>query len=160
MRFIQSLLAVGLLTVSFFSDQALAFSQSSGAALGAGPALTEFLARNDGGLEDEDGDRPDWIEIHNVPGAGAVDLSGWALTDDSGDLALWVFGPGTVLPDGGYLVVFASDKDRRDPAGPLHTNFKLSAGGEYLALVRPSGSVASEFDQGGSDYPNQDDDIS
>ncbi len=157
MRLIQTLLAVGLLTVSFFSDQALAFSQSSGAALGAGPALTEFLARNDGGLEDEDGDRPDWIEIHNVPGAGAVDLSGWALTDDSGDLALWVFGPGTVLPDGGYLVVFASDKDRRDPAGPLHTNFKLSGGGEYLALVNSTGSIVTEY---APEYPPQEEDVS
>ena len=91
------------------------------------------------------------------PGAGAVDLSGWALTDDSGDLALWVFGPGTVLPDGGYLVVFASDKDRRDPAGPLHTNFKLSGGGEYLALVNSTGSIVTEY---APEYPPQEEDVS
>src|SRR5439155_10081362 len=37
---------------------------------------------------------------------------------------------------GGYLVVFASGKDRRSttPGSRLHTNFKLSASGEYLGL--------------------------
>ena len=47
-----------------------------------------------------------------------------------------------------------------DANGNLHTSFRLDAGGEYLALVRPEGSVASEFGPGGEDYPSQDDDIS
>jgi len=51
----------------------------------------------------------------------------------------------TLAPDG-YLVVFASEKNRRDPAGELHTNFKLSGSGEYLGLLRPDGvTVAAEF---------------
>ena len=44
--------------------------------------------------------------------------------------------------------------------GNLHANFRLSAGGEYVALVRPAGTVASEFNAGGKNYPSQDDDIS
>ena len=40
----------------------------------------------------------------------------------------------TIAPRG-YLVVFASNKDRRIPGEELHTNFALSAGGEFLALV-------------------------
>ena len=47
------------------------------------PFISEFLAENLGGLEDEDGDSPDWIEITN-PGPTPVNLGGWYLTDDTG----------------------------------------------------------------------------
>lgn len=40
--------------------------------------------------------------------------------------------------------VFASGKDRANPASPLHTSFKLSADDGYLALLAPDGSVVSE----------------
>jgi hypothetical protein len=47
---------------------------------------------------------------------------------------------------GAHLVVFASNKDRRTPGRPLHTNFRLDPDGEYLALVEPDGAtVASAF---------------
>ena len=52
-----------------------------------------------------------------------------------------------------YLVVFASGKDRTNPAAELHTNFKLSADGEYLALVMPDGeTIAHEY---APQYPQQ-----
>jgi hypothetical protein len=41
--------------------------------------------------------------------------------------------------------VFASGKDRRVAGAELHSNFRLDAAGEYLALVRPDGIVAQEF---------------
>ena len=67
----------------------------------------------------------------------------------------------TDIVAGGYLIVYASGNDTPDANGNLHTNFKLSAGGEYLALVRPGGGgVTSEFGIGAADYPSQDDDIS
>ena len=106
--------------------------------------ISEFLALNENGLDDEDRDEEDWIEIHNA-GAGMASLEGWYLTDTRKDLTKWQFPAVTLEPDG-YLVVFASGKDRRDPAGVLHTNFKLSGTGEYLGLVRPDGvTVASEY---------------
>ena len=87
--------------------------------------ITEFMADNDGkpvenGLPflDEDGEQSDWIEIQNV-GNAAGSLLDWALEDD---VDHWVFPNVTVQP-GGYLVVFASNKDRTDPASELHTNF-------------------------------------
>src|SRR5216110_627154 len=44
------------------------------------------------------------------------------------------------------MVIFASGKDRRVPVRPLHTNFKLSRDGDYLALIEPDGStVATAF---------------
>ena len=64
--------------------------------------ITEFLAVNDGQLLDEDGDDSDWIEITNT-GTTAIDLGGWALTDDGGDITKWVF-PSQVLAPGARLV--------------------------------------------------------
>ena len=46
----------------------------------------------------------------------------------------------------GYLVVFASGKDRRVSGQNLHTNFSLRAAGESLLLVKPDGTtVVSQF---------------
>ncbi|MDB6148773.1 MAG: hypothetical protein JWQ44_221 [Chthoniobacter sp.] len=112
-------------------------------ATGAGNlVINEFLAGNGVGIADENGDQEDWIEIHN-PGASAVNLAGWALTDDDQEPTKWVF-PSRTLNAGAYLVVFASAKNRRPASGNLHTNFKLNEGGGYLALIKPdSPSVIS-----------------
>ena len=107
----------------------------------AAPLITEFLASNQAGLIDEDLAHPDWIEIHN-PGPGPVDMGGYTLTDDSlPEMATkWTFPVGATIPAGGYMVVFASGKDRTVVGQNLHTNFSLAAGGEYLALNAPGGT--------------------
>ncbi len=106
--------------------------------------LSEFQAANVLTLVDEDGSAEDWLEIFN-PTAAAVDLGGWYLTDDPTRRTLWEF-PSTNLGPGKFLVVFASGKDRRVPGRPLHTDFKLTASGEYLALIEPDGvTAATEF---------------
>ena len=106
--------------------------------------ITEFLAHNQTSITDEDGDHSDWIELHNF-GAIAVNLDGWHLTDDAVQLNKWRF-PGTNLPPGGFLIVFASGKDRALPGAPLHTSFTLDEQGEYLGLVKPDGqTIVSEF---------------
>lgn len=105
--------------------------------------LTEIMALNRSGLTDEDGEHSDWIELHNS-GPDAVDLRGWHLTDDPLRARRWEF-PSVVIPAGGYLVVFASGKDRSSPGSQLHTDFSLAAEGEYLALTDPDGQEADEF---------------
>jgi hypothetical protein len=118
--------------------------------------ISEFLALNEHGLDDEDRDEEDWIEVHNI-GSSRASLEGWYLTDSPSRLTKWRFPAVTLEPDG-YLVVFASGKDRRDPAGTLHTNFRLSGSGEYLGLVRPDGvTIASEYSPA---YPVQAPDVS
>lgn len=98
--------------------------------------ISEFLASNQSGLRDEDDDSSDWIELFNASGA-AVSLEGWSLTDDEAEPRKWVF-PAVTLEAGSYLVVFASDKDRRPVNGDnLHTNFKIGQGGEFLGLYSP-----------------------
>ncbi len=118
--------------------------------------LSEFQASNVRTLRDEDGNFEDWIEVCNTSNA-PVNLAGWYLTDDSGRLNKWQF-PSTNLAAGKFLVVFASSKERRVPGQPLHTNFKLSMGGEYLALVKPDGiTIATEY---APSFPPQADDLS
>ncbi len=111
----------------------------------AGPVIiAEFLASNSSGLTDEDGDHSDWIELFNG-GTAPVNLDGWYLTDAPGNLTRWRL-PATNVPPGGFLLVFASGKNRAVAGAPLHANFSLNADGEYLALVQPDGvTVASEF---------------
>jgi hypothetical protein len=105
------------------------------------PIISEFLADNSGGLQDEDGDSSDWIEIYN-PGPLAVNLNGWYLTDDTGLLDKWRI-PSLALPAGARKIVFASAKDRAVAGQELHTNFKLEKNGGYLALVKPDGTTVA-----------------
>jgi hypothetical protein len=99
--------------------------------------ITEFLASNvaTNGLLDEDRDNSDWIEIYNR-GTNAVNLAGWSLSDDPEVPGFWVFGS-RVLNPGQYMIVFASGKDRRNPAATnrFTTNFQLGHGGEHPWVV-------------------------
>ena len=114
--------------------------------LAADPVISEFLAVNSNGIADSFGDRSDWIEIYNYTGA-SVNLDGWYLTDDAATLTKWRF-PSVSIQSGGYLLVFASDRDIAVAGQELHTNFKLSGEGEYLGLVKPDGvTVAYDFGQ-------------
>src|SRR4026208_404185 len=115
--------------------------------------ISEFMASADRGLADENGEFSDWIEIHNA-GTNTVNLFNWSLTDNAANLTQWQF-PATNINAGQFMVIFASNKDRRVPGGRLHTNFRLDAGGEYLALVRPNGTIATEFNQVNGGFPAQ-----
>jgi hypothetical protein len=118
----------------------------------AGVLISEFMAINSNTLPDLDGDYSDWIEIHNS-GTTDVNLAGYHLTDKTDDLTRWTF-PDVNLPPGGYLVVFASNKNRL--SGELHTDFALDGDGEYLALVAPDNTtILSEYD-----FPEQIADVS
>ena len=100
-------------------------------------AISELMAKNVSTLADDDGTFSDWVEIYN-PGTDSVSLLDWCLTDSASNLTKWRF-PDVTLGAKEFLLVWASNKNRTNPAAPLHTNFALSNGGEYLALVRPDG---------------------
>ena len=121
--------------------------------------ISEFMAENQNTLLDEDNEPSDWIEIWNSTNA-PVDLSGYFLTDDAAVLNKWPFPAKTLAPNE-YLVVFASSKNRRDPAAALHTNFRLATTGEYLALTQNNGAggynIISAF---APTFPPQREDVS
>jgi hypothetical protein len=119
--------------------------------------ISEFMADNDNGIRDEDGERQDWIEIFN-PGAVDSSLAGWYLTDVQGSNK-WRFPSHINMTVGAnqYLRVWASNKNRTNNITRLHTNFQLAQGGEYLALLDQEGRVVSEF---APTFPAQSPDIS
>jgi hypothetical protein len=127
--------------------------------LAAMPVITEFVASNESSFADGDGASSDWIEIYNA-GDEALDLVGWHLTDDNANRDKWTF-PSVVLAPETFLVVFASGQATEtyvDAGGNLHTDFALSAGGEFLGLVDPDGqTVVSSFTP---EFPPQLTDIS
>ena len=111
---------------------------------GAQVVISEFMAANDATLADEDGDYSDWIEVYNA-GASDVNLANWSLTDDPAHAYRWTFPSVTLGPDR-FLVVFASNKNRRVANRQLHTDFVLNMEGGYLALLDPALATATEFD--------------
>lgn len=140
--------SICLLTINGITDLASSANALTDVSVGfvARPLsvlITELVAENAAGLMDQDGDHSDWIELQNQT-AFPVDLAGWRLADKQGDPVGWTF-PTVLLQPAQFIVVFASGKDRRVAGAELHTNFKLNGDGEYLALVRPDGSLAQEF---------------
>lgn len=115
--------------------------------------ISEFLASNNNGLKDSDGETADWIELYN-PGTAAVDLTDWRLTDDVDEPAKWRFPPTSIGP-GQYLVVFASSNQTAGDT-ELHTGFSLKATPDFLALLRPNGRAVQKF----APYPQQTSDVS
>ncbi len=115
------------------------------------PYISEFSSDHQTRLADKDGDYPDWIEIHN-PDQTLFSLTGWHLTDDPDNLQKWAFPTQAKVPAGGYLVVFASGKNRGGLFDTeFHTIFSINDASEYLALVNADGEVVSEY----QDYPRQ-----
>jgi catechol 2,3-dioxygenase-like lactoylglutathione lyase family enzyme len=113
--------------------------------------LNEILTRNVTDLQDGFGRREDWLEIYN-PNNTVVNLDGYFLSDNEGVPTKWNF-PAVTIAAQGYLIVFASGEDTLDPEGRAHTNFSLSTGGEYLAIIRPDGITVD--DSFSPSYPEQ-----
>lgn len=108
---------------------------------GSAVVINEIMPSNATTAQDEEGDFGDWIELYNNSDQ-AVSLAGWFLTDEDTRLDRWAFPAGTSIPARGTLIVWADDKN--DLTTGLHANFKLSAGGETLYLVKPDRTFADQ----------------
>jgi hypothetical protein len=111
-----------------------------------GVVITEFLADNADGFEDDYLNASDWIEIYNG-GTTAMSMAGWYLTDDPTNKTKWPF-PAFNLATNRYRLIWATGLDRRATNAELHANFSLEKSGGYLALISPTMTVASEFRYG------------
>lgn len=109
--------------------------------------INEIMPNNTSTLEDEDGDFPDWVELHNR-GEEEVDLTGFSLSDDHDEPQKWSF-TATKVPAGGHLVVFMSGKNRvgSEILSP-HTSFKMSNGREPLLLSNSAGVLLDRIEPG------------
>lgn len=99
--------------------------------------ITEVMSNNDSALQTADGSTPDWIELTNFTDID-YDLAGAYLTDDSTNLLKWSFPANSIVPAYSSLLVFASGDDTSF-GGEIHTSFKLSDEGDFLALVAADG---------------------
>jgi len=55
-------------------------------------------------LSHQDQSDGDWIELKNTTGA-PINVGGWYLSDDAGDLMKYRIGDGTTIPGGGFLIL-------------------------------------------------------
>lgn len=93
--------------------------------------ISEFVAFNETGLQDETGSTPDWVEIRNCS-SDPVAMGGFAVSEQLGQRGRFVFPPGFTLAAGEHFVFFADD----DPVqGPLHAPFSLGRSGGQLMLT-------------------------
>jgi len=99
--------------------------------------INEFMASNSNTVRDEAGEFEDWIELHNIS-TEDVNLSAYYITDNPSNLTKFALPAGTILKAGAYMIIWA-DEDQEQ--GPLHVNFKLSAGGETIILLTPQQAI-------------------
>lgn len=98
--------------------------------------INELMADNKATVADQDGEYDDWLELYN-PGTEAASLAGLFLSDKFEQPTLYAL-PDTVIPAGGYLIVWADDDTLQ--VG-LHAGFKLSADGEAVYLFDAAASL-------------------
>lgn len=113
--------------------------------------INEVMASNKSVLRDGDsedliygnagGAHSDWVEIHNSS-SNTVNLKDYSLSDDS---STWNF-PSVDIPPQGYLIVWASDKNKVGKDGQLHANFKISSSGETITLRNTDGNLVDSIE--------------
>ncbi len=102
------------------------------------PVINEVMSLNTSTITDNDGAFPDWIELYN-PSQDDFSLKDYALSDDPDELKKLIF-PDIDIPGSGWLLIFASDKDKMGDEF-LHTNFKISSKGETILMTSPAGVI-------------------
>lgn len=124
--------------------------------------INEVIASNKTGILAENDSLYDWIEIKNISDK-TVDLHKFALAtvkskkSKKDTVAVektdkWKF-PEMELEPGGILLVFASERDRKEVGKELHTDFKVSKEKGRVQILSKEGSIMSEvkFDELDSD---------
>ncbi len=114
--------AAALAVITALSLCAPAYGEQDAGSLKGSLVISEIMAKNHATLSDEDGEQPDWIELHNTS-SRAIDLSGFIVSDNSD--GGWRIPSGTVEPDG-YFLIYCDGKDRA--ADIPHADFALSQG--------------------------------
>jgi hypothetical protein len=92
------------------------------------------------------GQESDWIELHNTT-TQAINVGGWFLSDDAGDLTKYEIGAGTSLAANGYVVFYENRHfgNKSDPG--CRKPFALSANGETVYLHSGSAGVLTGYSE-------------
>jgi hypothetical protein len=108
------------------------------------------MASNTGFIRDPaDNKTDDWIELFN-PTDAAVDLTGWFLSDSTGDPLQYSVPAGYSVPAHGYLLVWADGTPEQNSTNrpDLHVNFKLDKAGEAIVLSMPNDTIMDSLSFG------------
>jgi hypothetical protein len=93
--------------------------------------LNEVLPVN-ATLQNPDGSYAAWIELYNAD-ATPFDLADFSLTDEVGTPRKWIFPAGSIVPAGGYLVIYCNPLTA---VGPTNTAFTLNSSGDQIYLFK------------------------
>lgn len=91
--------------------------------------VNEIMASNNNTFADDAGEYDDWVEIYNG-GADPIYLGDKYLSDNPSSPDKWQMPDASIQP--GEFLIFWADKE--EIQGDNHTNFKLSAGGEFVGI--------------------------
>ncbi len=111
--------------------------------LAAQIVINEFLASNTGSIIDPDfNESADWLELYNA-GSTLVNIGGYFISDNFDTPQKWQIPAGTEIAPNGFLLIWADGLNTG-----LHTNFKISADGEELAVYSAAGVLVDSISFG------------
>jgi len=130
------------------------FFPTPGASNNAAPVpivINEWMASNTKTMTNPlTGTFEDWFELYNAF-SEPIDLSGYYLTDEKDNANKWRIPAGTVIAPHSFLLCWADDTTITNNitiGNALHTSFKLSKDGDYLALYTPELQLIDQADFG------------
>jgi hypothetical protein len=108
--------------------------------------INEWMAANTNTIQDPyDLQFEDWIELYN-PSLEDVDLTGYSMSDSQSTPNEYDFPEGTVIPAGGFLLIWADNDDQQQSPGQLHATFGLDNSGDQIYLFSPANVVLDGVD--------------
>ncbi|MCR9243720.1 MAG: CotH kinase family protein [bacterium] len=110
-------------------------------------AINEFVAQNVTGPVDENSQHEDWLELYNTSNQTVTVGGMWV--SDTLERPKWEIPTGTQIAPNGVLRIWC---DEDGTQGPMHANFKLSAGGEEVVLYAASGQAIADYYEFGQQY--------
>ena len=102
--------------------------------------FNEIMSSNQTIFPDSENEHHDWIELYN-PSNDTINIGGFYLSDDLSRPDKFQIPNQTTIKPKGFLVIFASGKDRVI-SGEIHTNFAINQMGEPLLISHPSLEVS------------------
>lgn len=98
-----------------------------------GDVVINEYAVNGPTLVNEFGNTDDWVELYNTTGDTIfIAANRWFISDDDTDPYKYAIPVDTFIAPASYLLIFADGLDT--VATQIHTNFSLSAAGEFVSL--------------------------
>lgn len=117
-----------------------AFAQSMCEGEDIGVYINEFMASNQSVCMDQNGLFSDWIELYNSTGED-VDVSGFGVSDSLSQPMKYALPEGSIVPAGGYLLLWCSGNETGADSGEIHIPFGLRAYEEDVVLSNKLGRV-------------------